>query len=257
MNILLVITTPFIIGLIAGFTGTLLGIGGGAIMVPLLILSGINPREAIPASLVAILGTSSGGLYYLIKKRLVDYKLAIILETASITGATLGVILFTRITNQALTATLGATLIASGVLFIIRERTLRVKRGTPRKKSMVRLTVALTVSLLAGLLSALLGIGGGVIKVPVLVLILEMPIHVAVSTSKLMVGITAATGVIGHALHENVNWLLALSLLTGTYTGATISSRLLTRAKPRQLYYLAASYYFIMGTYITIKALLQ
>ncbi len=250
------IPLAFAIGAVAGFIGTLLGIGGGALMVPLLIIAGVDAKTAVPASLVAILGTSAGGLYYLFKKGLVDYKLAGILELASITGALVGVTLFARITSRTLTLLLGMALIVSGILFIIREKKSRNSRGQVQR-TLLRLVAAFAVSWSAGLLSALLGIGGGVVKVPILVLVLGLPIHVAVSTSKLMVGITAAAGVAGHAVHEHIDWTLALSLLLGTYTGAFASSRILVKTKPRYLYILAATYYFAMGAYMIAKSLVK
>ena len=247
-----------LIGLVAGFAGTMLGIGGGAIMVPTLTVLGFNIKRVVPASLLAILGTSSGGLRYLFRHRLVDYRLAVILELASTTGALTGVAVFGRVKSRELVATLGAVLILSGILFILRQRmAAREKPAEYRpislRENIAGLTAALAASYIAGMLSAMLGIGGGVIKVPILVLVLNLPIHAAVATSKLMVGITAAAGVAGHIVAGTMDWTLALLLLAGTYTGATLSTRILVKTKPRQLYIIAALYYFTMGTYLILK----
>lgn len=250
-----------LIGFVAGFVGTMLGIGGGAIMVPGLTLLGFDIKKVVPASLFAILGTSAGGLRYLLKKGLVDYRLAIILELASTTGAFTGVAIFGRIKSRELVAILGAVLILSGILFLIRQRVVEKRKGV-EKYTPIRIrervggfVAALSASYMAGLFSAMLGIGGGVIKVPILVIILGLPIHVAVSTSKLMVGITALAGVTGHIVAGTMDWVLAVLLLIGTYSGATASSRLLVRTKPRSLYIIAASYYFIMGIYLILKSM--
>ncbi len=250
-----------IIGFIAGFVGTMLGIGGGAIMVPGLTLLGFDIKKVVPASLFAILGTSAGGLRYLLRRGLVDYRLAIILELASTSGAFTGVAVFGRIQSRELVAVLGAVLVLSGLLFLIRQRVVEKRKGVEEytpiriRERLGGFTAALVTSYIAGLFSAMLGIGGGVIKVPILVIILGLPIHVAVSTSKLMVGITALAGVTGHIIAGSMDWVLALLLLVGTYTGATASSRLLVRTRPRSLYIIAASYYFIMGAYLLIKSL--
>lgn len=251
-----------LIGFVAGFVGTMLGIGGGAIMVPGLTLLGFDIKKVVPASLFAILGTSAGGLRYLLGKGLVDYRLAIILEFASTSGALTGVAVFGRIRSRELIAILGGVLILSGILFLLRQRVVEKRRVAEEYKP-IRLRervggliAALLASYVAGLFSAMLGIGGGVIKVPILVIILGLPIHVAVSTSKLMVGITALAGVAGHIAAGTMDWVLAFLLLIGTYTGATASSRLLVRTKPRSLYIIAASYYFIMGAYLVLKSVL-
>jgi uncharacterized membrane protein YfcA len=247
-------------GFIAGFVGTMIGIGGGAIMVPFLTLAGIDIKRVVPASLLAILGTSAGGLRQLFRRGLVDYRLAVILELASTTGAFTGVAMFGRMKSRELVAVLGLVLILSGILFLIRQRTVR-SRGIEEYKpislreNIAAVAAALTVSYIAGMLSAMLGIGGGVIKVPTLVLILNLPIHAAVSTSKLMVGITALAGVIGHIATGRMDWPLALLLLTGTYTGATLSTRILLKTRPRPLYIIAAAYYFTMGAYLLAKTL--
>ncbi|BEP18136.1 sulfite exporter TauE/SafE family protein [Pyrofollis japonicus] len=250
-----------LIGFVAGFVGTMLGIGGGAIMVPFLTLLGFDIKRVVPASLFAILGTSAGGLRYLLGRGLVDYRLAVILELASTTGALTGVAVFGKLSNKELIAILGFVLVLSGILFLVRQRVVARREKGPGgytpislRDKLGRLAAALSASFAAGMFSAMLGIGGGVIKVPILVLVLGLPIHVAVSTSKLMVGITALAGLLGHVATGNVDWLLAVLLLVGTYTGATVSSRVLVRLKARSLYIIAALYYFIMGAYLVIKS---
>jgi uncharacterized membrane protein YfcA len=235
-----------LIGFIAGFTGTILGIGGGSIMVPTMVLIGIDIKKAVPASLFAILGTSAGGLRKLYRHGLVDYKLAFTLETASVSGAVIGVYFFGRESSNVLVALLGIVLIATGILFTYKER-----KGTSSRdeynKNPLRFASALLVSLLAGFLSATLGIGGGVLKVPILVAVLGLEIHRAVSTSKLMVGITALTGVLGYIYTGHMDIILATLLLLGTYSGAKLSTNVMLELDSRWLMLIAASYYFIMG----------
>ncbi len=244
-----------IIGFIAGFMGTLLGIGGGSIMVPTMVLIGIDIKKAVPASLFAILGTSAGGLRKLYKHGLVDYKLALTLETASITGAVIGVYFFGREPSSVLVALLGVVLIATGILFTYKEKTGKASLEED-SKTPIRLTGALLVSLLAGFLSATLGIGGGVLKVPILVVFLGLEIHRAVSTSKLMVGITALTGVLGYIYTGHMDIILAILLLLGAYSGAKLSTNVMLELDSKWLMILAASYYFIMGGVIIYKSLL-
>jgi uncharacterized membrane protein YfcA len=243
-----------IVGFIAGFIGTLLGIGGGSVMVPTLVLIGIDIKKVVPASLFAILGTSAGGLRKLYNKGLVDYKLAFTLELASVTGALIGVYFFGKESSSVIEALLGSVLIGTGFLFLYRQK----KGGSGGREytdNPVRLSMALLISLLAGFLSATLGIGGGVLKVPILVVVLGLEIHKAVSTSKLMVGITALTGVIGYIYTGHLDIILALLLLAGTYLGAKASAGVMLELKGKWLMIIAASYYFIMGITMILKSI--
>ncbi len=258
MEDLLAYASGPLVGFVAGFVGTLLGIGGGTIMVPVLVLLGVSVKVAAPASLVAIMGTSLGGLRRLYREGFVRVRLAAVLEAASVAGAAAGAYIFGFIGERVLEAALGVALLLSSVLIAVRARlgsgraegrSVGLRAGTPR------LAAALAASFAAGAASAMLGIGGGVIKVPVMVLILGLPMHVAVSTSKLMVGITAATGVIEHAYFGRVEWLLGLSLLVGTFVGARTSARILISLPEWLLRIIAAGYYIFVGATILARAL--
>ena len=242
------------LGALAGGVATFLGIGGGSVIVPLLVAAGIPPKTASPASLVAILGTSIGGLRYLYRRGLVEPRTALTLETATTIGALLGVAVFDRVESRMLLLLLAAALAGSALGMRVRSMA-RGGEGYRWPPPLGRLAAALGASFVAGLISALLGVGGGIIKVPVLVLLLGMPIHMAVSTSKMMVGITALVGVTGHAVSGRILWSLAAPLTLGTYLGATGASRLLARVKPRRLYMLAIVYYLVTAAYLTYKAL--
>lgn len=223
-------------------------------IVPILVMSGVDVKRASPASLVAILGTSLGGLRYLHRRGLVNYRVALTLEVATTLGAAAGVWLYGLASSRALGITLAGALLLSAAGLHLRRRAEASGDNSFRwPPSPARLASALLASLGAGVLSALLGIGGGVIKVPVLALLLGMPLRMAVSTSKLMVGITAAVGVAGHALRGSVDWGLALPLALGTYLGSTAGSRVLVRLRVSRLYAIAISYYILMAAYLTYK----
>jgi len=249
------VAAAFPLGLAAGLLGTMLGIGGGVLMVPVLILMGVSAKVAAPASLVAVLGTSLGGLRRLLRRGLVDWRLAVFLETASGLGAVVGVKLVGVMSERGLVLFWILALIGSGFGFLFYERLplggRRVERGL--SASPLRLAVAWLVSFVAGMLSAMLGIGGGLIKVPVLVLVVGLPVKIAVATSKLMVGITASVGVIGYIAEGLVVWSLAIPLALGTYLGASLSARLLVRAPERAVRLLAASYYFVMAFILLLR----
>ena len=246
------------VGLAAGAAGTFLGIGGGAIMVPVLTAAGVPVKVAAPASLVAILGTSAGGLRRLLRRGLVRWRLAVFLESASALGAAAGVHLQGVLSERQLRLLLGLVLLASSAGVLLQDRLGRPEwrgPGSWRRAGPLRLAAAWLASLAAGTVSALLGVGGGVLKVPVMALLLGLPMKLAVSTSKLMVGMTAAVGVAGYTLEGRVEWGLALPLLLGTYTGATLAARRLVAAREAHLRLLAASYYALTGLLLAARSL--
>ncbi len=241
-----------VIGFLAGFVGSLLGIGGGSLTTPTLILYGVEAHKAVAASLVAILGTSLGGISHLYKRGLVRVKTAFILESASITGAFTGATLAIRLPSSIVAIVVASALVLSAILFTIIpvEKERRTKLGL--KKSYV---IAWAVSLAAGFLSATAGIGGGVIKTPVLTLILGLSVKSAVSTSKLMVGITAGTGAITYGISGHIDPYIAIPLVIGTYTGAWTGARVLTRIKARKVRIIAILMYILLATSILLRTL--
>ncbi len=243
----------FPVGLVAGFMGTLLGIGGGAVMVPVLVLLGVPVTVAAPASLVAILGTSAGGLRRLARRGLVEWRLAVFLETASGLGAALGVYLHGLLPELWLRALLALALFFSALGMFLESKLGGVKPRPGRERSLARLAAAWLVSLLAGILSALLGIGGGILKVPMLVFVVGLPLRSALATSKLMVGVTASVGVVGYTLENRIYWPLALALVAGTYLGATAATRILISAREHLLRLIAGTYYMVTAVLLLAR----
>lgn len=240
------------IGVLAGFIGTLLGIGGGSLTTPLLILFGVQPHQAIAASLIAIMGTSLGGIYHLFRLGLVNIGLAIFLETASILGAFLGAHFAIKLPAKAVTLAVAVALLASATLFIAvpveEER-------RPLLGSTVSRIVAWLTSLVAGFLSATAGIGGGILKTPTLTLVVGLSLKNALATSKLMVGITAATGALVYGLAGHVEPTIAIPLAVGTYVGASIGARTLAALKPKHSKTIAVAAYTLLAAILVVKAL--
>ncbi|OYT48028.1 MAG: hypothetical protein B6U85_03710 [Desulfurococcales archaeon ex4484_42] len=242
-----------VIGFLAGFVGSLLGIGGGSLTTPTLILYGVEAHRAVAASLVAILGTSLGGIFHLYKRGLVRVKTAFILESASITGAFIGASLAIRLPSNIVALIVASALILSAILFVIIPVEKERKSKLGLRKPYI---VAWVISLAAGFLSATAGIGGGIVKTPVLTLILGLSVKSAVSTSKLMVGITAGTGAITYGISGHIDPYIAVPLVIGTYTGAWVGARVLTRIKAKNVRVIAVLTYVIFATSLLIRAIL-
>jgi len=177
----------------SAFLGSLIGLGGGFLMVPLLsILLGLPIHEAIGLSLISIVGVStSASLNYVVEGN-VDFKLGSTLEIASVLGAIIGANIALYLSSKILFIAFGAILIYIGVVMY---------RGGSRGRAevmpdigRVRMLNGFTASFVAGFLSGLLGIGGGILKVPIMTLYLGVPMKIAIGTSEYMIAITSFTG---------------------------------------------------------------
>ncbi len=237
-----------VIGLLGGVVGSLLGIGGGALMTPLLLAGGVPIEAAVPASLLAIVGTSLGGLYEYDRRDLVDYELASLLLTAGVAGSIAGVFLAEAQAERVMKPVLAAVLVYTGLDMLRKSMRTGETRGEPRP-----LWLGWATTILAGVVSSLAGVGGGVLIVPIINRVLGRPIKVAVATSKLMVGVTSGAGAVGYLLIGYMKPCLALSLLAGTLTGGILGSKAGVRASGRTITVLFAAFMIIMSVVVLVR----
>jgi len=231
----------FICGLGAGFFGSLVGLGGGVIMVPVLnLIFGLPIKTAVATSLCAVCATSIGGTARYLKKGLVDFRMGLFLETTTVIGAIAGSFLAIAIKPQFVSVAFAVVLLytSANMVFKLRSPEMAFDDNSRGEITPGRKYSALGLSSLAGMVSALLGVGGGVVQVPILHLILKYPIKVAVATSTYMIGITAAAGSLVYFLSQVkgiVNYTLIdyhavgaliIGTLTGSNLGAALSSKL-------------------------------
>lgn len=226
-------------GCAAGAAGALLGLGGGFLLVPVLILAfGMAVRPAVAAGLVATIATSSAAGSVNVERGTVNLRLGIALEAATVAGAWLGGAA-ARLAPERLLLGLFSALLAAITALLLRgpgadgapsaAGSFKARYRDPAEGREVaygvrRLPAAFSASLGAGALSSLLGVGGGVLKVPVLHLFCGMPMKAAAATSNFMVGATAASGAVVYLLGGEVEprataWL-ALGALAGSFAGA-------------------------------------
>ena len=237
------------VGLAIGAFGTLIGAGGGFLLVPLLVLVYPDePREIITSISLAVVffNALSGSVSYARMKR-IDYRSSLIFATATIPGAVLGALSTSWIPRHVFDMVLAVALLALAI-FLIREtpgkegepivhpagrtrRTIVEADGTRHEYSFNQ-GVGIALSVLVGYLSSLLGIGGGIIHVPVLAHLLNFPVHIATATSHLILAIMAAAGTAVHiatgAFHHGVRRtiVLGIGVLLGAPIGARFSSRI-------------------------------
>jgi uncharacterized protein len=214
-------------GLLAGMMGALLGVGGGVVLVPLLVLGFKVPLEqAIPASLACVVAGSCGAAARYVENRLADIRLALTLELATVSGAILGGFAAGLLAPAVVAVALGIFL----VYVSLQSLFVRVPEpARPQGYRPINYPLGLAGSAVAGALSAILGVGGGPLKVPLMSFGMRVPFKVASATSNLMIGVTGAASVTAYALRGHLRIPLVAPLVVGVLFGATLGSYWMTR----------------------------
>jgi uncharacterized membrane protein YfcA len=232
-------------GVVAGALGSLLGLGGGVFLVPLLVLGlGLPMPQAVAISLTTVVATSSVVAARITGQHLINLRLGMLLEVATAAGGLLGGLTATSLSPQALQRLFAVVMVAiAGVTGARRNRRNvrfdsdadpgRLGGRFPDPESgrevsyrVKRLPVAMVGSFVAGNLSSLLGIGGGVLKVPLLNAWCGVPLRVAAATSALMIGVTAVPGAIIYFGNGQLRPALAAAAVLGVQAGAPLAARL-------------------------------
>jgi uncharacterized membrane protein YfcA len=239
----------FTAGTAAGGLGALLGIGGGVFLVPLLNLAlGFPIGAAAAISLSAVIATSSAVTAGRAGKQLINVRLGMVLEVATAAGAVLGGITAQLVAQSVLQRLFGVVTAIVAVLTVARVNRRNVMSDPDADPGVLggrffddetdamvvyrikRVPLALGASFVAGNLSSMLGIGGGVVKVPVLNGWCGMPLRAAAATSAFMIGVTATGGVIIYYLSGQLVPVAAaaavLGVQLGSWAGVHLSPRL-------------------------------
>jgi len=237
-----------IAGAASGLIGSLLGLGGGIFLIPALVLIFKVPmHSAVAAGLVAVIATSSAGGSRNAQKGLANVRLGMTLEVATVLGALAGGLLAPSLPARLLGLLFSTLLLVVSVVLWLRRRSRDAGEYSARgglldgryyepaarrevRYSIKRLPAALAASMAAGMLSALLGVGGGIVKVPVLHLFCGVPMRAATATSNLMIGVTAAASAMlyltGGFVPALVCATVSLGVLAGSRAGLWLARRL-------------------------------
>tara|TARA_B100001750_G_scaffold103487_1_gene81866 strand:- start:343 stop:1182 length:840 start_codon:yes stop_codon:yes gene_type:complete len=234
-----ILSTSFI----AGIIGSLLGLGGGIILVPALtILFNIPIHEAIGVSFIGVLVNSSSSSLVYIKNRITDMRLSSILELGAVTGSIIGAYTALLIESNILSTIFGIVL---GYIAIDMYRKLKknsvnnnreLESGDEReyfdestnetiKYYVTREKEGTILSIIGGVFAGLLGLGGGAIFVPIMNRIMKVPIKVAIATSSFMIGITSLVGALIFFNNGFIDVAIASPIILGIFFGAQIGSR--------------------------------
>jgi uncharacterized membrane protein YfcA len=235
----------------AGVLGSLLGLGGGIIVVPVLtLLLGVPIRLAIGASIVSVIATSSGAAAAYVRERMTNMRVGMFLEVATTAGALTGAYLAGVVHARWLYLTFGVVL-GYSALQMFRKRPHDVAGDVPADRMADRLQLhgsyydqaigreveyrvtgtkaGLGLMYGAGTVSGLLGIGSGALKVPAMDLAMRLPIKVSTATSNFMIGVTAAASAGVYFARGQIDPFVAAPVAAGVLVGATAGSRLLGR----------------------------
>jgi uncharacterized protein len=250
-------------GVVAGVFGSLLGLGGGVLIVPLLTIGfGLPVRDAVGVSLICVIMTSGASASVYLERQVANLRLGMLLELFTATGAVIGgaiaflldprvlealfalLLLYTAWTMLRAARRAGAAAPAPDPAAPVAEAVAAPPASTFRERlagpgyAIHRLPVATVLSVFAGIASALLGIGGGLIKVPVMNVVMRIPLRVATATSNLMIGITGSTSAIVYLLRGGINPFATAPTAVGVFLGASLGSRLAHRIDVRILRWL-------------------
>lgn len=242
----IVFTVILLIGAyFAGLLGSLTGLGGGFVIIPLLTLFlHVDIHYAIGASLVSVIATSSGSAAAYVKEGITNIRIGMFLEIATTIGAFTGAILAIYIPVQFIAILFGAILIFSAIMslrskaeHIVRQQTALVKRlklgGTyPMNGEMVEYGVShvaggFFMMIFAGIISGLLGIGSGALKVIAMDGIMRIPFKVSTTTSNFMIGVTAAASAVVYLQRGYIHPGIAMPVVIGVLIGAISGSKIL------------------------------
>lgn len=238
----------------AGFLGSLTGLGGGVVLVPLLALVfGVDIRYAIGASLISVIATSSGAAAAYVKEGYTNLRVGMFLEIATTLGALGGAFLATRVPTSWIAVIFGLVLIhsaylssrtpgteADGGVSDAWARRLRLDGSYPtpagpKTYHVQAVPVGFGLMFMAGALSGLLGIGSGAIKVLAMDRAMHLPFKVSTTTSNFMIGVTAGASAGVYLNRGYIDPGLAMPVMLGVLLGSLAGARVLVGARTRLL----------------------
>jgi uncharacterized protein len=260
--------------LAAGLLGSLTGLGGGVVLVPLLtLLFKVDIRYAIGASLVSVIATSSGAAAAFVKEGFSNIRIGMFLEIATTLGAIAGAFLATKVSASAIAVIFGVTLLYSA--FLSRRPRTKQEREVPPDPLATRLrmngsfpdaggmrsynvqSVPTGFSLMfgAGALSGLLGIGSGAVKVLAMDQAMKIPFKVSTTTSNFMIGVTAAASAGIYLNRGYIDPGLAMPVMLGVLIGSLLGARILVEAETKWLRLLFSLVIALLGAEMVYKGL--
>lgn len=255
---------------LAGLIGSLTGLGGGVVVIPLLTLGfGVDMRYAIGAALVTSIATSSGAAAAYIKEGITNVRIGMFLEIATTMGAVIGAVVAMYLDKMWIAIIFGVVLIFSAIRSVYKSEDqidftakgdkwgekLKLNGSFPTKEGVQKYNVhnvwgGYSLMTLAGILSGLLGIGSGALKVLAMDTTMRIPFKVSTTTSNFMVGVTAAASAVIYLQRGYIDPGLALPIVVGVLLGAFIGSKILPKTNVKKLRILFSVVIFFLAVFM-------
>lgn len=246
----IVLTLIILIGAyFAGLLGSLTGLGGGFIIIPLLTLGlHVNIHYAIGASLISVIATSSGSAAAYVKEGITNIRIGMFLEIATTIGAMAGAMIALHIQTHYIAVLFGLILAFSAIMsFIKKIQTVhtegspmadqfKLNGSYPTSDGVVQYGVrnvggGFFMMIFAGMISGLLGIGSGALKVVAMDTIMRIPFKVSTTTSNFMIGVTAAASAVVYLQRGYIDPALSMPVVIGVLLGSLSGSKILVHTK--------------------------
>jgi uncharacterized membrane protein YfcA len=238
------------LGLLVGAYGTLIGVGGALVLVPVLLFlyPDASPLVITGVSLAIVLVNAIGATFAYARQRRADYRNGLVFAVGTVPGVLLGIFTLQFISRPSFTLVFGLAMVLISAFLIF--------RGEPATKAEslngsyhCNRPLGFSISIGAGYLAGLLGIGGGIIHVPIMVYIMCFPTHVATATSSFILVFTGITGTLTHLSQGSYgsDWAVILWLAAGVVVGSQLGARLSKRLHGRTLIRLLAAALALTG----------
>lgn len=262
------------LGFVSAILAYLLGIGGGALIVPaLVVFYGFSVHQAIAVSLVVIVASSISIASVNLKKGMVNVRLGVFLESFTVVGAVVGGFVSVSASGTAVSVLFALVMVVTAYIMWKKSETVDnsmaeqpadaaemdssyfdSQRGETRYYRVVKPEKTLVYSFMAGLFSGMLGIGGGVLKVPAINIISKVPIRAATATSNFMICFTAAAGSLPYLMKGYFDPAAAGAMVLGVFAGSTFATGRLAKVQNKNIKRLFILFLLFVALQMVYKA---
>jgi uncharacterized protein len=246
------------LGFVAGSYGTLVGIGGGLIVVPILIFNHYPDRIAAGTSMVVVLANAASGTTRFLQQGRVNVRAGILFALAGLPGALLGAAVDQHVPQKLFNLLFGILLAIVGVRILVaptNQRTTANENERPGIGANFSMALVLAFGFFAGFVASIFGVGGGLIYVPTMVYLLGFATHVATATSTFTIALTAIFGTLSHAYYHDISWGPAIAFALGAIAGGQVGAQVAARVRSRQLLQFFSVAIFVAAIWLVYRSL--
>ena len=224
------------LGVFVGAYGTMVGVGGGFLIVPALLFMHVPPRMAAGTSLAVVFANAASGTVSYLRQRRVNIRSGLIFSIAGLPGAFLGAYVDQHLPHRLFTILFGILLVAVAVRLFVAPKPRQQRQSNDDRSDAAgelhyNVWLAIGIAFVVGFVASMFGIGGGVVQVPAMVYLFGFPAHVATATSHFTIALTSLFGTASHVRYHDVLALPAVLLACGAIVGAQFGAALSRRVE--------------------------